>query len=294
MKILIAIGSKEFSKPTLNLGMKVAQAFNAKTTIIDVGEKISEFSSQLVELAQDQMESWDFDPPGVDVLEWAFNYLSENNLIDVTQLETGFPKNRLIEDGEDRKMVYLSGTVCEDVNLILRNGDIISELRDEVQYGKYDVTILGKSRKRNMSHDLLQYINSSVLIVNNYDNQKFDKILLPLNNADGMMKVAKYAIRVAMALDVGIDIFTVINKKSLNQERSYIIKKVIKLIRRSGVQFTNEEKEGEVVDQIIKKADKNKIIVMKASNMSPIKRYFKGSVPLSVMNESDVPILIVK
>ena len=294
MKILIAIGSKEFSKPTLNLGMKVAQAFNAKTTIIDVGEKISEFSSQLVELAQDQMESWDFDPPGVDVLEWAFSYLSENNLIDVTQLETGFPKNRLIEDGEDRKMVYLSGTVCEDVNLILRNGDIISELRDEVQYGKYDVTILGKSRKRNMSHDLLQYINSSVLIVNNYDNQKFDKILLPLNDANGMMKVAKYAIRVAMALDVGIDIFTVINKKSLNQERSYIIKKVIKLIRRSGVQFTNEEKEGDVVDQIIKKADKNKIIVMKASNMSPIKRYFKGSVPLSVMNESDVPILIVK
>ena len=294
MKILIAIGSKEFSKPTLKLGMKVAQAFNAKTTIIDVGEKISEFSSQLVELAQDQMESWDFDPPGVDVLEWAFNYLSENNLIDVTQSETGFPKNRLIEDGEDRKMVYLSGTVCEDVNLILRNGDIISELRDEVQYGKYDVTILGKSRKRNMSHDLLQYINSSVLIVNNYDNQKFDKILLPLNDADGMMKVAKYAIRVAMALDVGIDIFTVINKKSLNQERSYNIKKVIKLIRRSGVQFTNEEKEGEVVDQIIKKADKNKIIVMKASNMSPIKRYFKGSVPLSVMNESDVPILIVK
>lgn len=294
MKILIAIGSKEFSKPTLNLGMKVAQAFNAKTTIIDVGEKISEFSSQLVELAQDQMESWDFDPPGVDVLEWAFNYLSENNLIDVTQLETGFPKNRLIEDGEDRKMVYLSGTVCEDVNLILRNGDIISELRDEVQYGKYDVTILGKSRKRNMSHDLLQYINSSVLIVNNYDNQKFDKILLPLNDADGMMKVAKYAIRVAMALNVGIDIFTVINKKSLNQESSYNIKKVIKLIRRSGVQFTNEEKEGEVVDQIIKKADKNKIIVMKASNMSPIKRYFKGSVPLSVMNESDVPILIVK
>lgn len=294
MKILIAIGSKEFSKPTLNLGMKVAQAFNAKTTIIDVGEKISEFSSQLVELAQDQMESWDFDPPGVDVLEWAFNYLSENNLIDVTQLETGFPKNRLIEDGEDRKMVYLSGTVCEDVNLILRNGDIISELRDEVQYGKYDVTILGKSRKRNMSHDLLQYINSSLLIVNNYDNQKFDKILLPLNDADGMMKVAKYAIRVAMALNVGIDIFTVINKKSLGQGRSYNIKKVIKLIRRSGVQFTNEEKEGEVVDQIIKKADKNKIIVMKASNMSPIKRYFKGSVPLSVMNESDVPILIVK
>ena len=294
MKILIAIGSKDFSKPTLNLGMKVAQAFNAKTTIIGVGVKISEFSSQLVELAHDQMESWDFDPPGVDVLEWAFNYLSRNKLIDVTQLETGFPKNRLIEDGEDRKMVYLSGTVCEDVNLILRNGDIISELRDEVQYGKYDVTILGKSGKRNMSHDLLQYINSSVLIVNSYDNQKFDKILLPLNDADEMMKVAKYAIRVAMALNVGIDIFTVLNEKSSNIEKPFNVNRVMKLIRRSGVQFTHEEKKGEIVDQIIKKADKNKIIVMKASSMSPIKRYFKGSIPLSVMKECDVPILIVK
>ena len=57
MKILIAIGSKKYSKSTLRAGMKVAQAFNAKATIIDVGEKISAFSNQLVDLAQDQMES---------------------------------------------------------------------------------------------------------------------------------------------------------------------------------------------------------------------------------------------
>ena len=294
MKILIAIGSKKFSKPTLRLGMKVAQAFNAKTTIIDVGEKISEFSSHLVELAQDQMESWDFDPPGVDVLEWAFNYLSDNKLIDSKQIETGFPKNRLIDDGEDRKLVYLSGTVCEDVNLILRNGDIISELREEVQFGKYDVTILGKSRMRNMSHDLLQYINSSVLIVNNYDNEKFDKILLPLNDSSGMMKVAKYAIRVSLALEVGIEILTVTNEEESDLEGRSKIDKIVKLIRRSKVKHSHRIEEGDIVEQIINRAGKDKIIVMKASSMSPIRRYFKGSIPLSVMNECDVPILIVK
>ena len=294
MKILIAIGSKKFSKPTLRLGMKVAQAFNAKTTIIDVGEKISEFSSHLVELAQDQMESWDFDPPGVDVLEWAFNYLSDNKLIDSKQIETGFPKNRLIDDGEDRKLVYLSGTVCEDVNLILRNGDIISELREEVQFGKYDVTILGKSRMRNMSHDLLQYINSSVLIVNNYDNEKFDKILLPLNDSSGMMKVAKYAIRVSLALEVGIEILTVTNEEESDLECRSKIDKLVKLIRRSKVEHSHRIEGGDIVEQIINRAGKDKIIVMKASSMSPIQRFFKGSIPLSVMNECDVPILIVK
>ena len=294
MKILIAIGSKRYSKPTLHLGMKVAQAFNAKTTIIDVGEKISEFSSQLVELAQDQMESWDFDQPGVDVLEWAFNYLSDNSLIDSKQIETGFPKNRLINDGEDRKLVYLSGTVCEDVNLILRNGDIISELREEVQYGGYDVTIVGKSQKRNMSHDLLQYINSSILVVNQYNNEKFTRVLLPVDNSSGTMKAAKYGIRVAIAYNIGIDILTVMDNNGSNKDGSLKISKVTKLIRRSGINYTHLQEQGNPVEKIIEKANDDKIIVMGASNMSPIKRYFKGSKPLSVMNRCNVPILIVK
>ena len=293
MKILIAIGSKQYSKPTLHLGMEVAQAFKAKATIIDVGEKVSEFSSQLVELAQDQMESWDFDPPGVDVLEWAFNYLSDNNLIDSKQIETGFPKNRLIDDGEDRKLVYLSGTVCEDVNLILRNGDIIAELREEVQYGNYDVTIVGKSQKRNMSHDLLQYINSSILVVNQYDNEKFKRVLLPIDNAGGSMKAVKYGIRVALAYDIGIDIFTV-SDATLVDDESKEVAKIKKLIRRSGVEYAHEKEQGDTVEKIIEKAGHDMIIVMRASDMSPIKRYFKGSIPLSIMNRCNVPILIVK
>ena len=294
MKILIAIGSKHYSEPTLNLGMKVAEAFNAKTTIIDVGKKVSEFSSQLVELAQDQMESWDFDPPGVDVLEWAFNYLSENSLIDAKQIETGFPKNRLIDDGEDRKLVYLSGTVCEDVNLILRHGEIITELREEVQFGKYDVTIVGKSQKRNMSHDLIQYINSSILVVNEYDDENFNRVLLPVDNFPGSMKAAKYAIRVALSYDVGIDILNVLEENKSKNEGSSNVSKIIKLIRRSGVDHKYIKEDGDPVEKIIEKSNNDKIIVMRASNMSPIKRYFRGSKPLSVMNSCNVPILIVK
>ena len=294
MKILIAIGSKQYSKPTLHLGMEVAEAFKAKTTIIDVGEKVSEFSSQLVELAQDQMESWDFDPPGVDVLEWAFNYLSDNNLIDSKQIETGFPKNRLIDDGEDRKLVYLSGTVCEDVNLILRNGDIIAELREEVQYGNYDLTIVGKSQKRNMSHDLLQYINSSILVVNHYNNEKFKRVLLPINNEGGSLKAAKYGIRVALAYDIGIDIFTVSNDQTSINDENKQVDKIKKIIRRSGVEYVHEKEQGDAVEKVIEKAGDNKIIVMRSSDMSPLKRYFKGSIPLSIMNRCNVPILIVK
>ena len=70
MKFLIAIGSQEFSGPTLRMGMQVASAFNASVTVVKVGPKISDYSAAHVRLAQERMEKWNFERPGVDVLEW--------------------------------------------------------------------------------------------------------------------------------------------------------------------------------------------------------------------------------
>ena len=44
MNILIAIGGRKYSKPTLDLGMKVSNSFEASTTIAYVGKKISNMS----------------------------------------------------------------------------------------------------------------------------------------------------------------------------------------------------------------------------------------------------------
>ena len=87
--------------------MSVAKAFSAKTTIVDVGDKINQFSLKEVGIAQERMESWDLDRPGVDVLEWAFDFLSKNKFIEKNEIESGFPKNTLIERGGRRSEVYL-------------------------------------------------------------------------------------------------------------------------------------------------------------------------------------------
>ena len=94
MKILIAVSSKEFSTPTLNMGMRVAKAFGAKATIVDVGEKINPFSLKEVGIARERMDSWDIDRPGVDVLEWAFEFLAQNNLLKEMRLNQDFQKTR--------------------------------------------------------------------------------------------------------------------------------------------------------------------------------------------------------
>ena len=56
MKILIAIGGREYSKPTLDLGMKIANSFKSSTTIAYVGKKISQFSEKDVSVVHQNLD----------------------------------------------------------------------------------------------------------------------------------------------------------------------------------------------------------------------------------------------
>ena len=68
----------------------------------------------------------------------------------------------LDESASNRTEIHLEGIKIKKINLLLRNGDIITELREEVNTYNYDLTIIGGSSKRNLAHDLIQYIESSI------------------------------------------------------------------------------------------------------------------------------------
>ena len=294
MKILIAVSSKKYSKPTLRVGMNVARAFNASTTIVDVGKKINEFSMKDVVLAQERVENWNIDRPGVDVLEWAFEYLSENNFIEKNDIDSGFPKNTLVDTGSNRSEVYLKGTVCDNVNLIIRNGNVIDELKDEVEKFSYNVTIIGGSQRGNMSHDLIQYIDSSIFVVNNFDLNKNYKILIAVNDSPNNRKAIKYGIRIAQAFDVPIEAITVSETDHLKDGYKSAVKWCEKLLRRSNISYNHKFLTGNAPRVINREASDNSIIVMGSSTKNPILKFIAGSKPLEVMKNCNCPILIVK
>ena len=277
MKILIAISSKKYSSQTLDVGMSVAKAFSAKTTIVDVGNKINQFSLKEVGIAQERMESWDLDRPGVDVLEWAFDFLSKNKFIEKNEIESGFPKNTLIERGGRRSEVYLKGTVCDDVSLILRNGEIIEELISEVQKEVYDVTIIGKSQNSKKDYELSQYIDSSIFIVNNYKPDRSYKILLAIIGLSGTKKAIKYSVRIAQAFNIGVEILY-ISKDNASENNLKAI----------------EEWAGDAEKIINKKSDKNHILIMSSESSNPLKTFFRGNTPLKVLKNTQSSVLIVK
>ena len=294
MKILIAISSKKYSSQTLDVGMSVAKAFGAKTTIVDVGDKINQFSLKEVGIAQERMESWDLDRPGVDVLEWAFDFLSKNEFIEKNEIESGFPKNTLIERGGRRSEVFLKGTVCDDVSLILRNGEIIEELISEVQKEVYDVTIIGKSQNTKKDYELSQYIDSSIFIVNNYKPDRNYKILLAINGLSGTKKAIKYSVRIAQAFNIGIEILFISKDNVSDSNLKAIGEWAAKFLRRNKINFMSSYKVGDAEKIINKKSDKNHILIMSSESSNPLKTFFKGNTPLKILKDTQSSVLIVK
>jgi len=294
MKILIAISSKEYSGPTLDVGMNIARVLKASTTIVDVGQKISEFSMKDVSLANELMESWDIDRPGVDVLEWAYKYLEKNQFIDSQDMGDGFPKHSLVDSGAGRAEMFLQGSTIEDLSLILRNGEIIDELRNEVQTYEYDLTIIGGSGKRSMAHDLVQYIESSIFVVNNFYLGQDYKILLAVDDSPGTSKAVKYGVRVAQAFNTKVDLLTISSDEHFGDESRHASARAVKMMRRSGVEAEAHFKVGDPVNSIVETAGQDHIIIMGASTQSPIAKFFMGSKPLNVMRNCNCPVLIVK
>lgn len=294
MKFLIAIGSKEFSGPTLRLGMRVARAFKADVTIAYVGEKISPFSTSEVRLAQENLDKWDVNRPGVDVLEWAFQFLAENNYLSEKMTQEGFRENKLVQTDDDRCEVFLEGTQSDEVALILRNGEIISQLRDEVVRSEIDVTIIGGSKKRRMAHDLIQYIDSSIFVVNQYKPEQDYRVLLTVNDAPNTRKAVKFGIRVAQAFKLGVDMLTVSETSIFRDGYRASSDWASKLIRRSGINHEVKMETGSFAEVVVSLASDNHIIVLGASHRSPLAKFFRGSKPLRVLKSCSCPVLIVK
>ena len=294
MKFLIAIGSKDYSGSTLELGMHVAKAFNAAVDIVYVGEKISAFSTSEVMLAQENLENWELDRKGVDVLQWAYQYLVENKYIRSDSGNSDFNTDKLIQTDDDRCEVNLEGRITQEVGLILRNGDIIEQLRDEVKRSGTDVTIIGASKKRRMVHDLIQYIDSSIFIVKNYDRDRSYKLLLSVNDAPNTKKALKYGVRVAEAFDLDVNAMTISDSKEFRDDYKKASKWADKFLRRSGVDHEVNLVFGDFITVMNETARDNHIVVMGTSTKSPLTKFFKGSKPLKVSEKCNCPALIVK
>lgn len=294
MKFLIAIGSREYSEPTLRIGMRVAKAFSASVTICYVGPKVRDASMNDIALAQESFGRWEMDTPGVEILEWAFNILAQRDYIMPNLVKTGFQKHTLVPTGPKTTELLLEGTFHQDLRMIIRNGNIVHELHDEVAGGNYDVTIIGGSGKRNLVHDLVQYIGSSILIVNNFNPDKAYRLLLPVDDSPGTRNAVRFGVQVARTYQLPADILTVSKRKSFGSGYQNAHQLALRQFKAFSVETESLLEIGDPVQTILRRAGQDHIIVMGVSSRNPLLKFFRLSKPLNVAIKCQCPILIVK
>ena len=293
MKILIAIGGREFSKPTLDLGMKIANSFKSSTTIAYVGKKISQFSEKDVSVVHQNLDDRELYRPGIRTLEWAYDFLISKKYIEEKDFNK-FDDYLLVDEENSRMKVLLKGQQSDKIDLIMRTGEIIEQLKDEVEANKHDITIIGGGGNKGIHQKLVQFIDSSVFVVKNYSVNKKYKILLPVNDSKGSDMAIETAINFAKSYKLNVEIVSVPEGKKSNEEVEKILKKTKEKFSTNRIKTTTKLIDGHVVNSIVNYAKDDSIVILGVSPKNPIMKYFFGSKPLSIAQKCNCPVLITK
>ena len=294
MNILIAIGGKEYSKPTLDLGMKIANSFEATTTIAYVGKKISQFSEKDVSVVHQNLDERELYRPGVRTLEWAYDFLESKNYIKKKDSNINFNDHLIIDEENSRMRVILKGSHSNKIDLILRTGEIIDQLKTEVERNNHDITIIGGGGNNGMHHKLVQFIDSSVMVVKNYSVNKKYKILLPVNNSLGSNKAIEIAQQFAKSKKMAVEIITVLENKPSDEKLKNILKRTQKKFTNNGIKNSAIILEGDPVKTVVKYAKDDSLVMLGVSPKNPILKSFFGSKPTSIAQQCNCPVLIAK
>ena len=293
MKILIAIGGREYSKPTLDLGMKIANSFKSSTTIAYVGKKISQFSEKDVSVVHQNLDERELYRPGIRTLEWAYDFLISKKYIQ-EKVANKFDDYLLVDEENSRMKVLLKGQQSDKIDLIMRTGEIIEQLKNEVETNNHDITIIGGGGNTGIHQKLIQFIDSSVFVVKNYSVKKKYKILLPVNDSKGSDMAIETAINFAKSYKLNVEIVSVPEGNKPIDEVENILKKTKEKFSKNRIRTSTKLIDGTPVNSIIDYAKDNSIVILGVSPKNSIMKYFFGSKPLSIAQKCNCPVLITK
>lgn len=294
MKFLLAISSSKYSGPTLRAGAMIAQAFDAELNVVYVGAKLKGLQEGPLDLSRENLAKWNIYHPGIEVLKWAFQELKEICPANDELKSAEFNPEHIKEDQNRYKLILPTTKGCK-VQLTLREGELIQELRDELQLDDYALTIIGGSQgKRHMAHDLIQYLPSSIFVARGLDLKKKYKLLLLVDDSEATKRSVAFGAEIAKTEHWEVRTLTVSKTKRFGRGYSGAAKKAKAALEKRDIPVEQFFLTGDPVTTFVDFSGDDHIIIMGASTANPLKKLFFGSKPIKTLERSTVPILIVK
>ncbi|UCD37474.1 MAG: universal stress protein [Fidelibacterota bacterium] len=291
MRFLVAIRSSTYSEPTLQIGSAIANAFSADLSVVYVGDRPKELLSGGVHLARDALLNWEINHPGVDVLRWAYRRLQEWKFLDPA-LEQFDPTN-LVQD-TDRVRVILPHLHGEKIRLIFREGDPVDQLRKETEFRDYILTIVGGGSRKRLTRQLVQFVDTSILFVKNFDPDWNYKLLLCVDDSQATKRAVVFGTRVAQHFKAPVDLLTVSKTQRFGKGYRGAAQWAQRYMDRMQIPYEQHFKTGDPATVFAESAGTDHIIIMGKSKMNPLKAFFKGTKPGDTVLRAYGPVILVR
>ena len=289
MKFLIAIKNKDDkAKNILEIGCKIAEGFAADLTICYVGRKSKALIEGDVNLARLSMAEWNIYHPGLEILEWAFNILKDKGFAP----DTTFDVENLVEEN-DRIRLVLPETTDYQIRLVLREGELLSELNQEVKRGEFDIAIIGSPRRTRMIQKLAQFLDTSIFFVKNFNPNCDYKILLCVDDSRATKRAVIFSTRISKQFSSDITSVTVSKTSFFGKGYRNAHIWAERYLKRKNITFESRLLSGNPVDVFVNEAGKDHIIIMGKAKGNEIIKFVLGSKPIHTAQRANCPVLLV-
>jgi len=291
VRFLVAVRSSTYSQPTLDIGSTIADAFSADLSVVYAGDKPKELLSGSVRLAGDALMNWDIPHPGVEVLRWAYRRLQERNFIDPSVVS--FDPTNLVEDA-DRIRVIVPSVHGEKIRLIFREGDPVDQLKLETEYRDYILTIVGGGSRKRLTRQLVQFVDTSIMFVKNFDPGWNYKILLCVDDSRATKRAVVFAATVAKHFKTRVDLLTVSKNERFGEGYRGASRWAQRYLKRQSIPHEQLLITGDPPAVIAETAGSDHIIIMGKSKMNPLKAWLVSTKPAETVLKAHGPVILVK
>ena len=292
MNFLIIIkDTSQQSKNILQTGAKVANAFSANLSIIHVGKKSKAMIEGEVSLARITMGEWNILHPGIEVLNWAYETLKEFDTIEIDADNELKPVDYV--NHTKRIILSLPQSSGRNVELILREGEMIEEISKDIDEFKYDLAILGCPKKKRSIHQVVQFFNTSVLLVKNFQKNSKYKIQLCVDDSRTTKRSVIFGAKIAMHYKKEVKLLTVSKTNLFKSGYRNAHRWAQKYLKRAQVDCESLLISGNPVDIIITEAGDDHIIIMGKAKKNEFFKYIWGSKPIHVAQKANAPVLLI-
>jgi nucleotide-binding universal stress UspA family protein len=289
MKFLIALkNTTDESKNILEIGCKIAEGFSADLTICYIGKQSRALIEGDVNLARQTLSEWNIYHPGLEVLEWAFKILKDKGFAP----DSEFNIENIVEDKGRIRMV-IPKTTNYQIRLVLREGDLLSELNKEVKHGGCDIVIMGSPNRKRMTNKISQFLDTSIFFVKNFNPDWNYKILLCVDDSRATKRAVILSTRISKQFDAEIISLTVSKTSFFGKGYRNAHTWAERYLKRVGIPFEPKLISGNPVDVFIKEAGEDHIIIMGKAKGNEILKFILGSKPIHTAQRANCPVLLV-